>query len=420
MKKVVSQGIALCCVVGLLAGCSPGGSGTDRPPSGAGQSQGAKGSPDPSKMGRPTPQVTVIAATPRRVALTSVLPGRTAAFRVAEIRPQVNGLVLKREFVEGSLVKAGQLLYTIDPAPFEAALDNARAAMARAQANLPAAHSRAERFKALLDDKGVSQQEYDEAAAAERALEAEIVALRAQIRSAQINLDHTRVAAPISGRIGKSNITDGAIVTAYQPQPLATIQQIDPIYVDVTQSTGEVLRLNRRLQSGRLTPGSPERQHKVGLFLEDGTPYSREGTLNFRDIAVDPGTGAVTLRMTFPNPEGRLLPGMFVRAEVSEGMLDAAIVVPQPSVLRTPKGEPFVYTVDAEGKVQTRMLTLDRELGDQWLVASGLSTGEQVVVEGVQILQMMPPGVPIVVKATPYQPGAKRAPGPAPAPVPGK
>jgi membrane fusion protein, multidrug efflux system len=331
----------------------------------------------------PVPEVAILVIKAQELMLTTELPGRTSAFLVAEIRPQVNGIIKKRLFREGSDVKGGQQLYQIDPAPFEAALDSAGAALARSEANLPAVRSKAERYKALLAEKAVSQQDYDDRESALKQAEADIQYWKAAVETARINLEYTRVIAPISGRIGKSNVTDGALVTAYQPVALATIQQIDPIYVDVPQSTSELLRLKRHLDGGRLTQDGPE-QKKVQLFLEDGTPYQSEGALQFRDVTVDPTTGSVILRIVFPNPEGVLLPGMFVRARVKEGINEKAILVPQQSVMRDPKGNPFVFVVDGDNRVQQRMLTIDRAHGDKWLVAGGLSEGDRVVVEGTQ------------------------------------
>jgi len=324
---------------------------------------------------------------------------------VAEIRPQVSGCILKRLFKEGSNVKAGQILYQIDPAPFQAALDNAKAALARAEANLPAIRLRVERYRKLLPSKAISQQDYDEAVAALKQAQAEIKYWKAQVKTAQINLGYTRVTAPISGRIGKSNVTEGAIVTAYQPTPLATIHQLDPIYVDVPQSTAELLRLRRRLEEGNLHRGGVDRA-RVKLILEDGTVYPHEGTLQFRDVKVDPTTGSVILRMIFPNPEGVLLPGMFVRAVIKEGVKEDAILVPQQAVMRTPKGAPYVLVVGPNDKVERRMLQLDRAIGDKWLVVTGISAGDRVIVEGLQFVR---PGMP--VKAAPFNP-EKAATGP--------
>lgn len=329
------------------------------------------------------PEVAVLTVQPQQAVLNTELPGRTSAYLVAEIRPQVNGLIQKRLFTEGSDVNAGQVLYQIDPAPFEATLNNAKAALHRAEATLPSIRSRAERYKELLADKAVSQQDYDDAASALNQADADIQYWKAMVETAKINLGYTSVTAPISGRIGKSSITDGALVTAYQPLALATIQQLDPIYVDVPQSTAELLRLNRRMEGGHLNQNGTN-QKKVKLLMEDGTPYPREGTLQFRDVSVDSTTGSVILRIVFPNPHEALLPGMFVRAVVQEGIQEQAILVPQQAVSRDVKGNPFTLIVDTEEKVQQRMLTLDRAIGDKWLISSGLASGDRLIVEGIQ------------------------------------
>ncbi|HSM88771.1 MAG TPA: efflux RND transporter periplasmic adaptor subunit, partial [Desulfobacterales bacterium] len=298
-------------------------------------------------------------------------------------------------FQEGSDVKAGQLLYQIDPAPFQVAYDSAKASLGKSQANLPSIKLRVERYKEVLVDKAVSQQEYDDAAASMEQAHADVDYWKAAVEAARINLGYTRVTAPIPGRIGRSSVTDGALVTAYQPMSLATIQQLDPIYVDVTQSSAELLRLKRNFETGRLRTNGKE-QRNVQLLLEDGTRYPLAGTLQFRDVTVDPTTGSYTLRIVVPNPENLLLPGMFVRAVVEEGIAEQAILVPQQGVSRTPKGDPVALVVDASGTVQQRMLKLDRALGDQWLLASGLSAGERVIVEGMLNVR---PGA--VVKAVP-------------------
>ncbi len=381
--KSLTWGVVLMALLGglLLVGCDGG---------------------DRSQPPRPAPEVAVVTIQPQEVILTTELPGRTSAFRVAEIRPQASGLIQRRLFTEGSDVKAGQALYQIDPAPFQAALDNAKAALGRAEANLPAIRGRAERFKELLGDKAVSQQNYDDAAAALNQIQADIQYYRAMVETVRINLSYARITSPISGRIGKSSVTDGAIVTAYQPVPLATIQQLDPIYVDVPQSTTELLRLQRRMADGRLTHDG-KNQNAVQIILEDGTPYPLEGTLQFRDVSVDPTTGSVILRMVFPNPKGVLLPGMFIRAVVEEGVNQQAILAPQQAVSRTPKGEPFVLIVDAEDKVRQRMIALDRAIGNTWLVSSGLAPGDRVIVEGSQKVR---PGVS--VKAVPFEAGSEK------------
>ena len=328
------------------------------------------------------PEVATISVKAQLVELTTELPGRTSAFRTAEIRPQVNGILQKRLFQEGSNVQAGQVLYQIDPATFQAAYDNAKAALSRAEANLPAIRSRVERYQELIADKAVSRQDYDDAIAAMKQAEAEIEVSKAMVDTARVNLEHTRITAPISGRIGRSEVTDGALATAYQPQPLATIQQLDPIYVDVPQSTSELLALRARMKEGRLDLGKD--QSAVRLVLENGTPYSEEGRLQFQDVTVDPTTGSVIFRIVFPNPQGVLLPGMFVRAVIKEGVSRQAILIPQQSVSRDPKGNPSVLLVDAGGKVEQRALSLDRAVGDKWLVSKGLSAGDNVVVEGMQ------------------------------------
>ncbi|MFA4989870.1 MAG: efflux RND transporter periplasmic adaptor subunit [Candidatus Omnitrophota bacterium] len=315
------------------------------------------------------PEVSVISVRPERVVITTELPGRTAAFMVAEIRPQVNGLIQKRLFSEGSEVQSGQVLYQIDPAQFQAAYD-------KAKANLPALRLRAERYKEALVEKAVSQQEFDDADAALKQAEAEL-------ETAQINLDYTKVTSPISGRIGTSNVTDGDIVTAYQPTALATVQQLDPIYVDIPQSTTELLRLRRSLEDGRLNPDNTN-QNKVKLILDDGSAYPWAGELQFQDITVDPTTSSVILRVIFSNPKGVLLPGMFVRAVILEGINAQAILVPQEGVSRNAKGEAVALIVDSENKVQQCILTLERSIGNKWLVSSGLNPGDRVIVEGIQ------------------------------------
>jgi len=345
----------------------------------------------------PVPEVATVTIQPRKIMLTTELPGRTSAYRIAEIRPQASGIIQKRLFTEGSDVKAGQVLYQIDPAPFRAALDNARAALGRAEANLPAIRSRAERYREALTDKAVSQQDYDNAAAALKQVEADIQYWKASVEIARINLGYCRVTAPISGRIGRSNVTEGAVVTAYQPVALATIQQLDPIYVDVPQSTTELLRLKPRLEDGRLNHDGTN-QNKVKLILEDGTAYPLEGTLQFQDVTVDPTTGSVILRVVFPSPEGVLLPGMFVQTVIKEGVNEQAILIPQQGVSHDHKGNPVALIVDAGGKVGQRMLTLDRTIGDKWLVSAGIAPGDRVIVEGMKMLR---PGT--VVKAVPFK-----------------
>lgn len=347
----------------LLAGCQ--------------NTHGRAGAPPPA------PEVATVTVRTEPVVLTTELPGRTSAFRIAEIRPQVNGLVMKRLFTEGAEVTAGQVLYQIDPATFQAAFENAMASLGKAEANLPAVRSRAERYGEALAENAVSRQDYDDAAGALKQAEADVRLWRSTVETARINLGYTRITAPISGRVGKSNVTEGALVTAHQPVPLATIQQLDPIYVDVPQAATELLRLTRRMEDRSLKRNGTK-QDKVRITLEDGTTYPQEGTLQFRDVSVDPTTGSVTLRIIVPNPAGVLLPGMYVRALLTEGVNEHAILVPQQAVVRDPKGNPMVLVVDDAGKVDQRMLGLDRAVDDRWLVASGLAPGDRVIVEGMQ------------------------------------
>lgn len=385
----------------------------------------------------PVPEVAVVTVQPQQVLLTSELPGRTSGYLVAEIKPQVNGLIQKRLFTEGSDVKAGQVLYQIDPAPFQAALDSATANVTAAQASadraraalgasiaglkrnqaiLKLAATNRQRYENLLKSSAASAMQLDQAVAdvdvadailrsaeaqveSERkavgAAEAAIEQAKAALETARINLGYTKITAPISGRIGRSNVTEGAIATAYQLVPLATIQQLDPIYVDVPQSTVELNRLKRSLANGRLKDNGTD---GVKIVLEDGTAYSQNGSLKFRDVTVDPTTGSVILRIVVPNPDGILLPGMFVRAMVDEGVNPQAILVPQQAVSRDPKGNPIALIVDAKGNVEQRGLATDRALGDQWLVVSGLAPGDRVVVEGMQKIR---PGM--AVKAVPFE-----------------
>ncbi|MDD5670049.1 MAG: efflux RND transporter periplasmic adaptor subunit [Candidatus Omnitrophica bacterium] len=337
------------------------------------------------------PEVAVVTLRSERVVLTTELPGRTSPYRIAEIRPQINGLIQKRLFTEGTEVKTGEVLYQIDPAPFEAALE-------RVRSHIPTLKLRADRYKQGLAEKAVSQQDFDDADAALKQVEAEL-------KTARINLDYTRIVSPITGRIGVSTVTEGAVVTAYQPKALATVQQLDPIYVDISESATELLRFRRHLKEGRLDSDEAN-QNKVKLNLTDGALYSEEGILQFKDITVDPTTGSVILRAVFPNPEGILLPGMFVRAVITEGVNEQALLVPQQGVSRNGKGDPVALIVDSEEKVQQRMLTLDRAIGDKWLVLSGLEPGDRVIVEGVLKVRSGS-----FVKAIPFDPISKTNPG---------
>lgn len=347
------------------------------------------------------PEVGIVTVRSERVVLTTELPGRTSAYLVADVRPQVNGLIQRRAFVEGADVKAGSLLYQIDPAPYRAAYDQAVASLAVAESNVPALRSRVARMKELVAIHAVGQQDFDDAVSNLAKAEASVTAAKAAVQAARVNLGYTPVKSPISGRVGRSSVTVGALVTAYQPVPLAVVQQLDPIYVDVTQSTADILRLTRRMESGHLTGGTAAAS-KVKLLLEDGTPYPHEGKLQFRDVSVDQATGSVVLRMVFPNPQRTLLPGMFVRAIVEEGENPAAILAPQQAVTRDPKGQAVALVVNATGQVEQRRLEVDRTVGGSWLVTRGLQPNDRLVVEGMDKVR---PGA--AVRAVAAAPGAK-------------
>lgn len=331
----------------------------------------------------PPPEVGVVTVKPQRVSIKTVLPGRTAPTVIAEVRPQVTGLIKARRFREGAEVKAGSTLYQIDTSTYQAALDSARATLAKSEASLESAKLKANRTKELVAIKFVSQQEYDEALAQLRQAEADVAAAKAALETARINLNHTRVTAPISGRVGKSSVNEGALVTANQQGALVTIQQLDPIYVDVTQSSAEVLRLKRALARGELQRVK-EDSARVALILEDGSRYPHDGELQFLDVTVDQTTGAITLRALFPNPQGLLLPGMYVQAEIEEGVREDAILIPQQAVTRDNRGDAYAMVVGPDGKVESRALQVARTIGSAWLVDGGLKPGERVIVEGLQ------------------------------------
>ncbi|HET8881024.1 MAG TPA: efflux RND transporter periplasmic adaptor subunit [Solimonas sp.] len=339
---------------------------------------GKKDAPPP-----PPPKVTVVTLKPQAVPLTTVLPGRTRAYRTAEVRPQVDGVVLKRTFTEGGIVKAGEPLYQIDPAPYQAQYDSAKAALARAEANAKSAASTAERSQALLDINAVSKQSAEDALAARDAATADVASAKAALETARIQLVYTRVLAPIGGRIGRSGVTEGALVSAGQSTPLATIQQLDPIYVDVPQPSAMLLRLQREFASGQLKKAG-EQQAEVHLQLEDGSDYASAGTLQFAEVTVEPSTGSVTLRAIFPNGDGLLLPGMFVKETIQEGVAPDALLVPQQGVTRDPTGKATALVVGDGDKVEQRTLTATRTVGDQWLVTDGVEAGDRVIVEGLQ------------------------------------
>jgi membrane fusion protein (multidrug efflux system) len=351
----------------------------------------------PAGMGPPpargTPQVGVMTVQPQNVTINTELPGRTAPVLIAEVRPQVTGLVLSRNFVEGSEVKAGEVLYEIDPATYRATADSAGAALAKAEAGLQSTRLKAERYKELVDIKAVSQQDNDDAAASLQQAEADVATARASLETARINLAYTRITSPISGRIGKSSVTAGALITANQTTALATVQKLDPIYVDVTQSSAAVLRLRRALAQDDLSAAAGNAV-RIGLLLEDGSRYPLEGKLRFSDVTVDPNTGAITLRAEFPNPKRELLPGMYVRAVLEEGSKDDALLVPQQAVSRDESGKALAYVVTADSKLEQRALHTERAIADRWLVSSGLKAGDRLVVEG---LQNAHPGAPVQV-----------------------
>ncbi len=331
----------------------------------------------------PPPAVTVVTLQRKPVPIISELPGRTSAFRVAEVRPQVGGLLRERMFTEGQEVRAGQPLYQIDPAPFEAALKSAEASLARAEAAQASASSTANRYRSLIRAQAVSQQALDTAEATLRQAQADVASARAEVDTARINLGYTRVASPISGLTGRSTVTPGALVTANQTSALVTVTQLDPIYVDLTQPASALLQQRRDIASGALRRDAADHA-PARLILEDGSEYPHPGEIQFSEVIVDQGTGSVTVRAVFPNPDQLLLPGMFVRARVEEGVTDRALLVPQQAVGRTPRGEPMAYVVNAEGVVEQRILRAGRAIGTDWLVTDGVKEGERVVVEGVQ------------------------------------
>jgi membrane fusion protein, multidrug efflux system len=334
----------------------------------------------------PTPQVTVVTVHAQSVPLTIELPGRTSANLVAQVRARVDGIVLRQEFKEGTAVKAGQRLYQIDPAPYNASLNSAQAALQKAQANLVSMTAQVERYKMLVGGNAVSKQDYDNAVASQGQAAADVASGKAAVETARINLGYTTVASPITGRAGISQVTPGAYVQASQATLMTTVQQIDPINVDLTQSSVEGLRLRRDYASGKLKLNGPG-QAKVTLVLEDGTSYSRPGSLQFTDITVDQTTGSVTVRALFPNPDSVLLPGMFVRARVEEGARENAFLVPQVGVTHDAQGKATALVVGPDNKVALRTLELAGTQGDQWIVEGGLENGERVIVGGVQRVQ---------------------------------
>ena len=351
--------------------------------------EGGKGAPGSSGPR----EVVIIKLEPRREVYTTALAGRIASFQVAEVRPQVGGILQQRLFTEGADVKAGQALYQIDPATYEAALDSAQAALMKAEANVTPARLKAERFRELLAIKAVSKQEYDDAQAAFKQAEADVAVNRAAVKTARINLEYTKVRSPISGRIGKSAFTPGALVTANQAQALTSVRQLDPVYVDITQSSQDLLRLRAQFTNGELRSAAEEAP--VRLKLENGAMYPHEGRLQFTDVSVDESTGMVSLRALFPNPEHILLPGMYVRAVIAEGVDENALLDPQRALRRDPKGQASVLLVDGGGKVDVRLVDVGRTVGDSWQVLSGLKPGDRVIVEGGQNVR---PGMSVKIR----------------------
>ena len=342
------------------------------------------------------PQVTpvgVVILKSQVLTLKKVLPGRISAFQIAEIRPQVSGIVESRLFIEGKQVEQGQALYQINPAIFKAQLAASEASVARAQASIASSKAKVTRFSELLKIKAVSQQDFDEADAAYKQAKAELLTAKAQLQTAQINLDYSHVSSPISGQISKSSVTVGALVSTNQAMALATVTQLDPIYVDLTQSSNELTRVKKALASGLLTV-DPATQMDVELIMEDGSIYPHKGTLQFSEVTVDPSTGSVTLRAKFPNPEKLLLPGMYARASIVEGVKSDAILAPQRGVSRNSKGEPTALVVSKNTRVESRVLKIDRSVGANWLVTEGLIAGDRLIVEG---LQKIHPGAAVKV-----------------------
>ena len=362
--------------------------------------------------GMPPPEVGVVTVAEQSVALQTELPGRVEPVRVAQVRARVNGVVLKRLFREGSEVKAGQPLFQIDAAPYQASYDSAVASLARAQANLTQAAAQAERYKPLLDANAISKQDYINAVAAQKQAEADVATGKATITTARINLGYASVTSPIAGRIGRALVTEGALVSAAEATQLAVVQQTNVVYVNFTQSTNEVLRLRKAMAAGQLR-GAGDGAAAVRVVLDDGTEFPRQGKLLFQDLTVDSTTGQITLRAEVPNPDGLLLPGQYVRVRLSQAELPAGIVIPQQAVTRGSQGD-TVLVVGADGKPEKRTIKIGSAQGTNWLVQDGLKPGEKVIVEGFQ--KMMVPGAP--VKPVPWAKGASAPAGAASAAAP--
>ncbi len=336
------------------------------------------------------PEVGVVTVKAAPLQITTELPGRTTAYRIAEVRPQVSGIILKRNFTEGSDVEAGVSLYQIDPATYQAAYDSAKGDLAKAQAAANIAQMTLNRYKKLLGTRYISQQDYDTAQADAQQANASVIAAKAAVENARINLAYTKVTSPISGRTGTSTVTEGALVQSGQTTALTTVQQLDPIYVDVTQSSNDFLRLKQEMANGSLKQDNGKA--KVELVTNDGMKYDQSGTLEFSGVTVDQTTGSITLRAVFPNPDHTLLPGMFVRAKLEEGVNPNALLVPQQGVTRTPRGDATAMVVGEGDKVEIRNITATQAIGDKWLVTDGLKSGDRVIIEG---LQKVKPGVQV-------------------------
>lgn len=347
--------------------------------------------PAPATAAVPHP-VGVVTLRTQPLAVQTELPGRVSAYRVADVRPQVNGIILKRNFVEGSHVKAGESLYQIDPASYQAALSSAKGDLAKAKAAATQAHLTVHRYHALLKTDYVSQQDYDTALATAQQDDAAVMAAAAEVQTAQINLNYTRVTSPISGVIGKSSVTEGALVTNAQSSALATVQQLDPVYVDVTQSSDDYLRLKTELEKGEIKQQNGKAD--VMLQMDNGRLYPQQCRMEFSDVTVDQTTGSITVRAVCPNPDNVLLPGMFVRAHLTEGVREAALLVPQQAITRTPRGDATTLVVDAKNKAELRPVTAAQAMGNQWRVTSGLKAGDKVIVTGQLMLH---PGMPVKV-----------------------
>ncbi|KAB7898073.1 efflux RND transporter periplasmic adaptor subunit [Rouxiella sp. S1S-2] len=351
------------------------------------------------------PEVGVVTLKSEPLNVTTELPGRTSSYRIAEVRPQVSGIILKRNFVEGSEVQAGTSLYQIDPATYQAAYDSAKGDLAKAQASAQIARVTVNRYKPLLGTNYISKQDYDTATSTAVQADASVIAAKAAVETARISLAYTKVIAPISGRIGKSSVTEGALVTSSQTDALATVQQLDPIYVDVTQSSNDFLRLKQELADGTLKQEGGKA--KVTLILDNGKQYQQPGTLEFSDVTVDETTGSITLRAVFPNPQDALLPGMFVRARLDEGVNNNALQVPQQGITRNPRGDATAMVVGADNKVELRTVTTTQAIGDKWVVTDGLKPGDKVIVTG---LQKVKPGVQVTAQEVDQNTPAAEAP----------